>query len=117
MDESMRGGPRRAGRADARQNRARILAAARERFAADGIGAQIDDIARDAGVAVGTIYHHFGNKDALLEAIVHDRFERMAEHIGTLLDDVDPWAGLEQTLGGNLRPSRNGRERQKNCRR
>ena len=99
MDDSKPGGgPRRAERADARQNRARILAAARERFAADGIDAQIDDIAREAGVAVGTIYHHFGSKDALLEAIVHDRFQRMADHIGALRNDVDAWASLEQTL-------------------
>src|SRR5262245_27168072 len=98
MDNSERSGARRTARSDARQNRARILAAARARFATDGIDAQIDDIAREAGVAVGTIYHHFGSKDALLEAIVHDRFQRMAEHIGSLLDDLGPWAGLEQTL-------------------
>lgn len=96
-DERRRGRPRGV-RADAQQNRARILAAARARFAEDGIDAQIDDIARDAGVAVGTIYHHFGSKDALLEAIVHDRFQRMAGHIGALLSEADAWTGLEQTL-------------------
>ncbi|HJZ45781.1 MAG TPA: helix-turn-helix domain-containing protein [Roseiflexaceae bacterium] len=98
MDNNERGGARRAARVDARQNRARILAAARVRFAADGIDAQIDDIAREAEVAVGTIYHHFGSKDALLEAIVHDRFQRMADHISSLRDEMDAWAGVEQTL-------------------
>jgi AcrR family transcriptional regulator len=89
---------RRAGRADARQNRERILAAARGRFAVDGIKAQIDDIARDAGVAAGTIYHHFGSKDGLLEAIIIDRFERMVRRIGELLRDAQPWEGLEATV-------------------
>jgi AcrR family transcriptional regulator len=99
MDSDQReGGGRRAGRADARQNRERILAAARGRFAADGIKAQIDDIARDAGVAAGTIYHHFGSKDGLLEAIIIDRFERMARRIGELLHDAGPGEGLEATL-------------------
>src|SRR5262249_23693713 len=98
MDNNERGGARRAARVDARQNRARILAAARGRFGADGIDAQIDDIAREAGVAVGTIYHHFGSKDVLLEAIVHDRFQRMADYISSLRDEMDAWAGVEQTL-------------------
>lgn len=90
--------PRRTPRADARQNRVRILAAARVRFATDGPDAQIDDIAREAGVAVGTIYHHFGSKEALLEAIVHDRFQAMAAHIGALLRNTDPWDELEQIV-------------------
>jgi AcrR family transcriptional regulator len=98
MDNNERGGAGRATRSDARQNRARILAAARLRFAADGIDAQIDDIAREAGVAVGTIYHHFGSKEALLEAIVHDRFERMVDHISSLGNVPDTWAALEQTV-------------------
>ncbi len=63
-------------RADALQNRVRILAAARECFAADGLEASMDDIAREAGVAVGTLYHHFGTKDALLEGIVQGAWRR-----------------------------------------
>lgn len=98
MDHNTRGGARRAARADAQQNRARILTAAQARFAADGIDAQIDDIAAEAGVAVGTIYHHFGSKEALLEAIVHDRFQRMADYIRSLHHEMDPWAAVEQTL-------------------
>jgi AcrR family transcriptional regulator len=98
MSDERHGRPARAPRADARQNRVRILAAARARFAADGIEAQIDDIAREAGVAVGTIYHHFGSKDALLEAIVQDRFQRMAGHIGSLLSEADAWTGVEQMV-------------------
>jgi AcrR family transcriptional regulator len=98
MNHNARGGAQRAARADAQQNRARILAAARARFAADGIDAQIDDIAREAGVAVGTIYHHFGGKEALLEAIVHDSIQQMADYISGLHNEMDAWAGVEQTL-------------------
>jgi AcrR family transcriptional regulator len=46
-------------RADARRNRERILAAARECFGRDGVEAQIDDVAAGAGVGVGTVYRHF----------------------------------------------------------
>ena len=98
MNHNARGGAQRAARADAQQNRARILAAARARFAADGIDAQIDDIAREAGVAVGTIYHHFGGKEALLEAIVHDSIQQMADYISGLHNEMDTWADVEQTL-------------------
>jgi AcrR family transcriptional regulator len=98
MSHNVRSDARRAARADARQNRARILAAARARFAANGIDAQIDDIAREAGVAVGTIYHHFGSKEALLEAVVHDHVQRMADYISSLHNEMDVWADVEQTL-------------------
>jgi AcrR family transcriptional regulator len=46
-------------RADARRNRERIVSAARTVFAEQGAEAQIDDIARAAGVGVGTVYRHF----------------------------------------------------------
>jgi AcrR family transcriptional regulator len=66
-------------RADARRNREAVLKAARERFAEEGIEAQIDDIARDAGVGVGTVYRHFPTKPDLVDALVAARFERFAE--------------------------------------
>lgn len=85
---------RRAARADARQNRTRILAAARARFAADGLEASMDDIARDAEVAVGTIYHHFGPKEALLEAVIRDNFQQVIAYLRTLASEPDPWAAV-----------------------
>jgi len=57
-------------RADAVRNRARILEAAEEVFAAHGISAPIDMVAEQAGVGVGTLYRHFPTKEALFEAIV-----------------------------------------------
>ena len=57
-------------RADARRNRDRILAGAREAFAEYGSETQMDDIARRAGVGVGTLYRHFPTKDALTSELV-----------------------------------------------
>ena len=64
-------------RADARRNRARVLDVAREVFAAEGLTVPIDEIARRAGLGIGTVYRHFPTKEALFEAIVLDRIERL----------------------------------------
>src|ERR1700720_1721306 len=60
--------------ADARRNRERILASARAAFAESGADAQIDDVARHAGVGVGTVYRHFPTKQALLAELVRQTF-------------------------------------------
>jgi AcrR family transcriptional regulator len=57
-------------RADARRNREKIVNAARAIVAEQGEAAQIDDVARKAGVGVGTVYRHFPNKDALMGELV-----------------------------------------------
>ena len=66
-------------RADARRNRERILKAARAVFADQGIDAQIDDVAKRAKVGVGTVYRHFPTKEALLDALVREHFEEIAD--------------------------------------
>jgi AcrR family transcriptional regulator len=81
-------------RADARRNRERVLGAARGQFAANGLDAQIDDIARAADVGVGTVYRHFPTKEALLEALAADRFLRLAEWAREALEAPDGWEGL-----------------------
>jgi AcrR family transcriptional regulator len=81
-------------RADARRNRDRVLAAAREQFATNGLDAQIDDIARGADVGVGTVYRHFPTKEALLEALAADRFTRLAEWAHQALEAPDGWEGF-----------------------
>jgi AcrR family transcriptional regulator len=78
-------------RADARRNREAVLAAARERFGKCGLECQMDDIARTAGVGVGTVYRHFPNKGDLIAALVADRFERLAERAKQALAEDDPW--------------------------
>jgi AcrR family transcriptional regulator len=65
----------RAVRADARRNRARVLQVAAEAFATDGLGVSLDEIARRAGVGPGTLYRHFPTKQALFEAVVHQRLD------------------------------------------
>jgi AcrR family transcriptional regulator len=85
-------------RADARRNRERIMTAGRELFAREGPQAQMDEIAAHAGVGIGTVYRHFPTKDALLTAMVRDRFQEFAE-IATLAEDIpDPLQALETVM-------------------
>ncbi len=81
-------------RADARRNRGRVLDAARKTFAASGLDAQMEEIARRAGVGVGTVYRHFPTKEALLEALWADKMERIVELTNSALENPDPWDGL-----------------------
>jgi len=85
-------------RADAARNRARVLEAARAAFAEHGAEAQIEDIARRAHVGVGTVYRHFPTKQALAEALVEERFERVLAHARGLLDEPDPWHAIERSF-------------------
>ncbi len=64
-------------RADAQRNVERLVAAAREAFAADGPNASLDDIARAAGVGPGTLYRHFPTRLALFEAVYRDNVQRL----------------------------------------
>ena len=66
-------------RADARRNRAKVLVSAQKLFAEQGLDAQIDEIARDAGVGVGTVYRHFPTKEDLLQALADERFVGLAQ--------------------------------------
>jgi AcrR family transcriptional regulator len=77
-------------RADARRNRAQILVAAEICFAEQGIGVPIDDIARRACVGVGTVYRHFPTKEALAEAVVVARVEKLIEEARSLATSDDP---------------------------
>jgi AcrR family transcriptional regulator len=66
-------------RADARRNRARILAAAEDVFAAQGTAASTEEVAAAAGVAIGTVFRHFPTKRDLLGAILKDLLAELAE--------------------------------------
>jgi AcrR family transcriptional regulator len=81
-------------RADARRNRARVLEAAETVFAADGLSAPVEQIARHAGVGIGTVYRHFPTKEALFEAILVSRFERLAEEADSLSSARDAGAAF-----------------------
>jgi len=77
-------------RADARRNREKVLAAAEEVLAEQGLDAPIADIAHRAGVGVGTCYRHFPTKRTLFEAIVEAHFEPLIDIAKSLQDSSDP---------------------------
>jgi AcrR family transcriptional regulator len=81
-------------RADARRNRERILAAAREQFAERGLDVHMERIARAADVGVGTVYRHFPAKEDLLRALADERFAAFAEAANEALEAEDPWEGF-----------------------
>jgi AcrR family transcriptional regulator len=83
-------------RADALRNRQRILDAAREAFTEHGEDAQMDDIARRAGLGVGTLYRHFDTKDALVGELIRLKLADIAERVRLKFEDEsDPWAAFE----------------------
>src|SRR5579859_3886000 len=86
-------------RADARRNRERILQSARAAFAESGADAQIDDVARHAGVGVGTVYRHFPTKQALLTELVRQTFRLFTEWAREALEAAgEPFALIEGLL-------------------
>ena len=85
-------------RADAARNRARLLAAAREVFAERGLDATMDQVARRAGVGVGTAYRRFRNRDDLIAALFEERLEEFMAILDAALADDDPWRGLSAFL-------------------
>jgi AcrR family transcriptional regulator len=94
-------GPRRL-RADAARNRQRLIGAAAEVFAARGLDATLDDIAKHAGVNVATAYRHFANKHELAREFLRQCIDRTAAIAEEAADHPDPWAGLTQLLERSL---------------
>ncbi len=92
------GPPERPLRADARRNRASVLRAARAVFSDKGRDAQIDDVARRAKVGVGTVYRHFPTKEALLEALAVEQFERITGWAREALEAPDPWEAFRALI-------------------
>jgi AcrR family transcriptional regulator len=81
-------------RADARRNRDQLLRAAQEAFAEEGIGVPLDHVARRAGVGPGTLYRHFPTKEALFEAVVHERLRQLVARARESADAADPGAAF-----------------------
>lgn len=80
-------------RADARRNYEKVLTAAREAFAEGGESTALEEIARRAGVGIGTLYRHFPSRQALLEALYVSEVEDVCRSAGQL-DGADPWEAL-----------------------
>jgi AcrR family transcriptional regulator len=81
-------------RADARRNRARILEVAEAVFAERGTSVSTEEIARVAGVGIGTVFRHFPTKEALLEAVFTSHLRRLADEAEALAAADDPGAAF-----------------------
>ncbi|WP_460794392.1 TetR/AcrR family transcriptional regulator [Nocardioides pacificus] len=81
-------------RADAVRNRARVVDAAREIFAEQGLEASTNEIARRAGVGVATLFRRFPTRDDLVAATFADKMASYSDAIDAALADPDPWRGF-----------------------
>jgi len=81
-------------RADARRNYDKVLAAAREAFAEGGESTALEEIARRAGVGIGTLYRNFPNRQALLETLYLEEVEGICRLADEQRDSADPWEAL-----------------------
>jgi AcrR family transcriptional regulator len=86
-------------RADAERNRQQILEGAQAVFASEGLAVPIDEVARRAGLGVGTLYRHFPTKEALFLAIVVDRMERLVADARALCRAPDAGDAFFRFLG------------------
>jgi AcrR family transcriptional regulator len=86
-------------RADARRNRDQIVAAAKQWFAAQGPGVPMEEIARAAGVGVGTLYRRFPDREALIRAVVRESLTiSVAEARAALAEEPTAWQALVRVL-------------------
>jgi AcrR family transcriptional regulator len=85
-------------RADAHRNEERLVTAAKAAFAEHGTDASLEDIARRAGVGIGTLYRHFPTRSALLEAALQERFEALLAEAQDLLGSPSPAGALAAWL-------------------
>jgi AcrR family transcriptional regulator len=78
-------------RRDAQRNRDLLVAAARRVFVTRGLDVPLEDIAKEAGVSIGTLYNRFPTRGALVEAALVDKVADMVEHASTAATMADPW--------------------------
>jgi AcrR family transcriptional regulator len=86
-------------RADARRNRDQILVAAREIFADRGPEVPMEEIARRAGVGVGTLYRRFADRESLIRAVFRDTFQTVADETrAAATEEPNAWAALMRIM-------------------
>jgi AcrR family transcriptional regulator len=85
-------------RRDAERNRQRILAAAGQVFSERGLDATLDEVARAAGVGVGTVYRRFPDKEALVAALFRERIDRLVTVAEDACAAADPWQAIVSYL-------------------
>lgn len=90
-------------RADAARNRDRLLSAAEAVFAERGLDAPLEEIARRAGVSIGTLYNHFPGRDDLMARVFAGRLATALDRVTTdALATDDPWDGFVSYVTGLL---------------
>src|SRR5207249_12330182 len=94
-------------RRDAKRNRERLVSAARELFASAGVDVSVREVARHAGVGVGTLYRHFPAREDLVDAVLEGAFEDLVASAEAALAEPDPWSGftgfVEDALASHAR--------------
>jgi len=85
-------------RKDAERNRQRILRAAAEVFRERGLDATLDDVARRAGVGVGTVYRRFSDKETLVAELFQERIDELVSAAEKACEADDPWDGFVSYL-------------------
>ena len=85
-------------RVDARRSRERLVDAARELFALEGVDVPVREVARHAGVGIGTLYRHFPSREDLVDAVLGDAFEQLVALAESALAEPDPWTGFARFL-------------------
>jgi AcrR family transcriptional regulator len=93
-DTAVTPAPSRVMRADARRNYERLLTEARAAFATHGTDASLEDVARRAGVGIGTLYRHFPNRHALLSAVFEEAVNDLLSRSHELLTAPEPCTAL-----------------------
>jgi AcrR family transcriptional regulator len=95
-------GERVGGRRDAQRNHELLVEAARELFMEQGVDAPLEEVARRAGLGIGTLYRHFATRDALVEAIVERRMGELLAIAEAALSEPEGWEGLVGLLERTL---------------
>lgn len=89
-------------RSDARRNRERLVASARELFANVGVEVSVEEITHHAGLGMGTLYRHFPTKEDLIDAVLEEAFAEIGALAEVAAAAEDAWAGFAGFLEGAL---------------
>jgi len=95
-------GEQRGRRRHAQRNHELLIAAAREAFAEQGVEASLEEVARRAGVGIGTLYRHFASRESLVEAIFERRIGELVAVAEAAAVEPDGWAAFGHLLEGTL---------------
>ncbi len=90
--------PTRKPRADSARNRQSLIDAAKAGFAEIGLNVSLEEIARRAGVGIGTLYRHFPSREAVVEAVYRREVEQLAEAVPQLIERLPPGEALHQWM-------------------